>query len=111
MSPQKETGKNMSDIFEEADELEFEIVTMTDEDGTDVEFSIIDNVASGTDRYLLVVETEKMDEDETQALILKEVAIDANDITYEMVEDDAEFDRVAELFAQKGEDYEVSIDD
>ena len=86
----------MSDIFEEADELEF---------------SIIDNVASGTDRYLLVVETEKMDEDETQALILKEVAIDANDITYEMVEDDAEFDRVAELFAQKGEDYEVSIDD
>ena len=99
----------MSDIFEEAEELEFEIVTMTDEDGTDVEFSIIDNVASGTDRYLLVVETEKMDE--TQALILKEVAIDANDITYEMVEDDAEFDRVAELFAQKGEDYEVSIDD
>ena len=61
----------MSDIFEEAEELEFEIVTMTDEDGTDVEFSIIDNVASGTDRYLLVVETEKMDEDETQALILK----------------------------------------
>ena len=111
MSPQKETEKNMSDIFEEAGELEFEIVTMTDEDGTDVEFSIIDNVASGTDRYLLVVETEKMDEDETQALILKEVAIDANDITYEMVEDDAEFDRVAELFAQKGEDYEVSIDD
>ena len=111
VSPQKETEKNMSDIFEEAGELEFEIVTMTDEDGTDVEFSIIDNVASGTDRYLLVVETEKMDEDETQALILKEVAIDANDITYEMVEDDAEFDRVAELFAQKGEDYEVSIDD
>ena len=35
MSPQKETEKNMSDIFEEADELEFEIVTMTDEDGTD----------------------------------------------------------------------------
>ena len=28
-----------------------------------------------------------------------------------LVVDDAEFDRVAELFAQKGEDYEVSIDD
>ena len=35
----------MSDIFEEAGELEFEIVTMTDEDGTDVEFSIIDNIS------------------------------------------------------------------
>lgn len=109
--PPERNGEEHERYFEEAEELEFEIVTMTDEDGTDVEFSIIDNVASGTDRYLLVVETEKMDEDETQALILKEVAIDANDITYEMVEDDAEFDRVAELFAQKGEDYEVSIDD
>ena len=58
----------MSDIFEEADELEFEIVTMTDEDGTDVEFSIIDNVASGTDRYLLVVETEKMDNSERRGV-------------------------------------------
>ncbi len=100
----------MSDIFQEADELEFEVVTMTDEDGTEVEFSIIDNVASGTERYLLVVETEKMDDDETEAVILKEISIDANDITYELVEDDQEFDRVAELFAQKGEDYEVSVD-
>lgn len=100
----------MSDIFQEADELEFEVVTMTDEDGTEVEFSIIDNVASGTERYLLVVETEKMDDDETEAVILKEISIDANDITYELVEDDQEFDRVAELFAQKGEDYEVFVD-
>lgn len=100
----------MSDIFQEVDELEFEVVTMTDEDGTEVEFSIIDNVASGTERYLLVVETEKMDDDETEAAILKEISIDANDITYELVEDEQEFDRVAELFAQKGEDYEVSVD-
>ena len=57
----------MSDIFEEAQEAEFETVTMTDEDGKEVEFSIIDNVASGTDRYLLVVETEKMDEEESEA--------------------------------------------
>lgn len=99
----------MSDIFQEADELEFETVVMTDEDGLDVEFSIIDNVTSGTDRYLLVVETERMDDDESEALILKEVAIHAQDITYELVEDAEEFDRVADLFAQKGEDYEVSF--
>ena len=59
---------------------------------------------------MLVVETEKMDDDETEAAILKEISIDANDITYELVEDEQEFDRVAELFAQKGEDYEVSVD-
>lgn len=100
----------MADIFEEANEMEFEIVTMTDEDGQEVEFSIIDNVACGGERYLLVVETELMDDDETDAIILKEVSINTDDVTYELVEDDAEFDRVADLFAQKGEDYTVELD-
>ena len=100
----------MADIFEEANEMEFEVVTMTDENGVDVEFSIIDNVACGGERYLLVVETELMDDDETDAIILKEVSINTDDVTYELVEDDAEFDRVADLFAQKAEDYTVEMD-
>lgn len=100
----------MSGIFDEVEELEFEVVTMTDENGQEVEFSIIDNVASGGERYLLVVETELMDDDETDAVILKEISINTDDVTYELVEDEAEFDRVADLFAQKGEDYTVEID-
>nr|WP_294680986.1 DUF1292 domain-containing protein [uncultured Anaerotignum sp.] len=101
----------MADIYDEINELEFEVVTMTDENGNDVEFSIIDNVACGGERYLLVVETELMDDDETDAIILKEVSINTDDVTYELVEDDAEFDRVADLFAQKAEDYDVELDD
>ena len=99
----------MADIFEEVNEMEFETVTMTDENGEDVEFSIIDNVACGGERYLLVVETELMDDDETDAIILKEVSINTDDVTYELVEDDAEFDRVADLFSQKAKDYDVEL--
>ena len=62
---------------------------MTEEDGTEVEFSIIDNVACGGERYLLVVETELMDDEESAALILKETSINTDDVTYELVEDDA----------------------
>lgn len=101
----------MADIYDEINDLEFEVVTMTDENGDAVEFSIIDNVACGGERYLLVVETELMDDDETDAIILKEVSINMDDVTYELVEDDAEFDRVADLFAQKAEDYTVETDD
>ena len=100
----------MADIYDEVNEMELETVTMTDENGEEIEFSIIDNVACGGERYLLVVETELMDDDETDAIILKEVSINTDDVTYELVEDDAEFDRVADLFAQKGEDYTVEID-
>ena len=99
----------MADIFEEVNEMEFETVTMTDETGAEVEFSIIDNVACGGERYLLVVETELMDDDETDAIIMKEVSINTDDVTYELVEDDAEFDRVADLFSQKAEDYDVEL--
>ena len=101
----------MADIYDEINDLEFEVVTMTEEIGDAVEFSIIDNVACGGERYLLVVETELMDDDETDAIILKEVSINTDDVTYELVEDDAEFDRVADLFAQKAEDYTVETDD
>lgn len=101
----------MADIYDEINDLEFEVVTMTDENGNDVEFSIIDNVACGGERYLLVVETELMEDDETDAIILKEVSINTDDVTYELVEDDAEFDRVADLFAQKAEDYDVERND
>ena len=99
----------MADIFEEVNEMEFETVTMTDENGEEIEFSIIDNVACGGERYLLVVETELMDDDETDAIILKEVSINTDDVTYELVEDDAEFHRVADLFSQKAEDYDVEL--
>ena len=99
----------MADIFEEIEEMEFEVVTMTDEDGAEVEFSIIDNVASGGERYLLVVETSQMEEEESDAFILKEVSINADDVTYEIVEDDAEFERIRAVFAKRGEEYTLGI--
>ena len=34
----------MADIYDEINDLEFKVVTMTDENGDAVEFSIIDNV-------------------------------------------------------------------
>lgn len=99
----------MADLFDEDDELEFEIVTMIGEHDEEVEFSIIDHVLSGKERYLLVIETDELDNDEAEALVLREVSINTNDVTYEIVEEEIEFQRVAELFSQKGEDYDIEI--
>lgn len=89
---------------------EFETVTMTDEDGVEIDFVIIDHVASGVDRYLLVIEAANMDDEEAEAEILKEVSINAQEVTYELVDDDEEFDRIAALFAQNDGEYDVQID-
>ena len=50
-----------------------------------------------------------MDEEEADAIILKEIAINADDVTYELVEQDAEFERVSALFANREGEYDVKI--
>ena len=92
----------MSNQFEEDLENEFEIVSMEDENGNEIEFVIIDNVMSERNRYLLVMESSLMDEEEADA-------INADDVTYELVEQDAEFERVSALFANREGEYDVKI--
>ncbi|MCI8629568.1 MAG: DUF1292 domain-containing protein [Firmicutes bacterium] len=100
----------MSNQFDEDLEQEFEIVSMEDENGIETEFVIIDNITSGGNRYLLVMESSLMDEEEADAIILKEIAIGADDVTYEWVEEDEEFERVSALFAEREGEYDVRID-
>lgn len=100
----------MSNQFDEDLEQEFEIVSMEDENGIETEFVIIDNIASGGNRYLLVMESNLMDEEEADAIILKEIAISADDVTYEWVEEDEEFERISTLFAEREGEYDVRID-
>ena len=47
--------------------------------------------------------TEESDGD-TDAYILKEIASDDTDVTYEMVEDDVEFEAVVKIFEELVED-------
>lgn len=100
----------MSNQFEEDLENEFEVVSMEDENGNEIEFVIIDNVMSERNRYLLVMESSLMDEEEADAIILKEIAINADDVTYELVEEDAEFERISALLANRDGEYDVKID-
>ena len=51
-----------------------------------------------------------LDEEEADAIILKEIAINAEGVTYEWVEEDAEFERVSALFARREGEYTIKID-
>lgn len=95
--------------FDEIDgEGEYEIIVMTDDEGNETEFCIIDEVTDGGATYLLMVESEFADDDESDAVIFKEV-IDGDDAVYEEIEDDAEFERVAALFKKGDSDYDLEL--
>ena len=58
-------------LFEGQDET-YEIVTMTDDDGSEQDFYVIDGLDEGDCRYLLLVKTEDFELDEPEAYIFKE---------------------------------------
>lgn len=90
---------------------EFETITMTDDEtGEDIEFAIIDSVKDNGIKYILVIESEFIDDEQSEAMILKEMT-DNQDITYAVIEDEKEFDMVATLFQQVNDEYELEMED
>ena len=99
-------------MTENNDELmeEFETVTLTDEDGSEIDFAIIDTLENEGNTYILAVEVEMLDDDESEAALFKKAKNEDGEEVYEIIEDDAEFDKIAELFQSSGSEYDVEVD-
>lgn len=73
-------------------------IMMVDEDGVEVEFSVIEQTRINNTDYLLVTDSDE-DEEEVNAFIVKDLSNrEDEDAVYVFVEDDNEFDSVAKIF-------------
>lgn len=95
-------------LFEGQDET-YEIVTMTDDDGVETDFFVIDGIEADGNKYLLLVRSEDFDLDEPEAFIFKEIETDEEDCIYEPVEDEAEYNKVLVLLQDEDSDYEMKF--
>lgn len=95
-------------LFEGQDET-YEVVTMVEDDGTEQDFFVIDGIDEGDCRYLLLVKAEDFDKDEPEAYIFKETSVSGDECTYELVDDDDEYNRVAILFQDEDSEYEMKF--
>lgn len=95
------------------DELteEFETIMLADENGDEAEFVIIDTLENEGESYILVVETAYIDDEDAEYMLLKKVEEEGEDVSYELIEDDDEFDKIAALFAEKSDEYDVEIEE
>ena len=73
------------------------ITLISPETKEEIDVYVLEETTVNQQKYLLV--TEESDGD-TDAYILKEIASDDTDVTYEMVEDDVEFAALAKVFAE-----------
>lgn len=87
----------------------YEVVAMTDDEGNETEFFVIDGIDVGKQRYLLLVKTEDFDKDEPEAFIFKEINVSENECTYEPVEDDNEYKKVLLLLQDEDSEYEMKF--
>lgn len=69
---------------------------------------VLEETTLNEQKYLLVTQESEGD---TEAFILKEIAADNEDVTYEMVEDDLEFEAVVKVFAELVEDTDFQLEE
>lgn len=92
-----------------------DILTLTDEDGKEFSFEVIDAADYNDERYLAVVpyaedSKEKLEED--ASLILMRVGEENGEEYLDIVEDDEELYEVSELFAHRLEElYDIDLDE
>lgn len=90
-----------------------DIVTLTDDDGKNYSFEILDAIETDTGRYLAMVpyfEDPQEKLDDSGDLVLVKVLEDENgDEYFEDISDDDEYETIADLFIDRlQEDYEIS---
>lgn len=103
----------MNDDFKEFDDDSediYDTITMTDENGEEIEFIIIDGIEVEAQKYLLVVAADDMDNDEPEATILKECSIDGEEAIYELVEDETEFNKIYIMLQDNDSDYDMKLE-
>ncbi len=92
-----------------------DILTLTDEDGREFSFEVIDAADHNGERYLAVVpyaedSKEKLEEDAN--LILMRVGEENGEEFLDIVEEEEELLEVSEMFAHRLEElYDIDIDD
>ena len=86
-----------------------EPIYLPDEDGNEIKLFVVEETQVSGIKYLLVCESDNEEED-SEAYILKEVAVEGDEVVYEFVEDDVEFEAVAKLFGELvGDDADIEM--
>ena len=78
-----------------AEEFEFETVTLTDEEGVERDFDILATMELEGNLYYALIPT---DSEEDEYIVLKSESEEGGEEVLVTIDDDAEFDRVAEAF-------------
>ncbi|MBR6229373.1 MAG: DUF1292 domain-containing protein [Eubacterium sp.] len=90
--------------------MEQGMITLTDEDGSEIEFYILEQTELGGSTYLLVTDSDE-EAEEAEALILRETVESENGhVVYETVEDETTLKALSGLFEELLEEIDIRME-
>lgn len=108
----KDSGNHSMD---EGAEFTADLITLTDEDGVDHEFELVDTLEHGDSTYVALIASpenaEELLNNDGNLVIMKVVAEEDEEIL-ELIEDDDEFDEISDIFMNRLSDlYDFDVED
>ncbi|MBO7404977.1 MAG: DUF1292 domain-containing protein [Clostridia bacterium] len=85
--------------IEEDEEYDPEIYTLTDEDGNELQFALLGELEHEGEVYLALIPVDEDGEEASDEYVILKRSTDENgEETLDTIEDDDEFDRIADIF-------------
>lgn len=92
-------GENDVEKIESEEEYDPEIYTLTDEDGNELQFALLGTLEHEGEVYKALVPVNEDGEEESEEYVILKCAVDEDgEDILETIEDDEEFDRIADIF-------------
>ncbi|MBS7009420.1 DUF1292 domain-containing protein [Anaerostipes sp.] len=81
-------------------------ILFLDDQGQEIEFMVLEQTTLAGTNYLLVADS--VEEDGT-VLIMKEISLDGEYVSYEIVEDEEELEIISKIFNELIEDFDLTV--
>ncbi len=93
------------DNFEEQEDLDDNIIILSDEDGEEISFEFLDLIEYDGEEYVVLLPADLTEEDDGEVVILKlEDTDDSEEEAYVSVEDEDVLNKVFEMFKERYKD-------
>ena len=93
------------DNFEEQEDLDDNIIILSDEDGEEISFEFLDLIEYESEEYVVLLPADLTEEDDGEVVILKlEDTDDSEEEAYVSVEDEDVLNKVFEMFKERYKD-------
>lgn len=83
-----------------------QIIETVDENGNKVSFELLDIVTVDDVEYALLLPSEPSEEDDENEVLVMRLKKDGEEFTFEAIEDDEEFDKVAQYIEEVEDEIE-----